>query len=66
MNKTTGYRIESAMIPQTQTRSEEVWFLDAVQESEFGGVRTSNICSGTKGYCQEVLNDIRTGKMKGW
>lgn len=57
--KTIGYRIESAMIKQTEGASREIWFLDAVQTD---GQRTStkNITSGTKQWCDDEKSRIES------
>lgn len=54
---TIGYRIESASIEQYPRVFKQVWFLDAVQVK---GERrsTSNICSGSREFCQEQLAAI--------
>ncbi len=51
------YRIEIAWIPQYPGVSKEVWFLDRVETKE-GRTSTSNICNGTKDYCEETLSKI--------
>lgn len=61
MWNTIGYRIESAWIAQYPGVGREVWFLDAVQENADGCRSTSNICSGSRDYCQDTLNAIRNG-----
>lgn len=57
--KTIDYRIESSWIEQYPRLSREVWFLDAVQVNEDGRQSTSNICSGSREYCQGILNSIK-------
>lgn len=61
MWKTIDYRIESAWIAQYPGVGREVWFLDAVQVAPDGRTSTSNICSGSRQYCQDTLNAIRNG-----
>lgn len=58
MWETIAYQITSAMIPQTPGCSRKVWFLDAIQVKD-GIESTSNICNGTRDYCQKTLNTIR-------
>lgn len=62
--KTIDYRIEPVWIEQYPRVSREVWFLDAVQVNELGRRSLSNICSGSREYCQKTLDGIRNHDMK--